>query len=401
MSTKSQAKGGAWARAAIFIALYALLLESFIEWVLVIYLYAMQRVDTKMMPSLILPLVASFCTVPLAVLHSLAAWQYNKVVGFGDRKTSLHAACTYLLRMTVAIWLASSVAGLVVVAQQASCLPEGADGGFWEVGISCGLHRTVFIVSVVSFLTICVFFCSRELCDRPYDISLLGVYKQHKQQQQQFPNRDESIFSNTSWESESTLKNDVVCLCRHPDGSKCQPSVKQSMPTRPKPALTLNTGPDTQCAASPCESATRSFLEETSALSCTPSLITLPSPGQDQAQISPAELPSSPSSTPNGLTSQTSSLPLSADPQIRALSDPSQRERLPNSSSPSNQHPEAEKGRTSSDAPEVVSASEPAPVSKAQSQSEKHPPKIRRAYTSHIPLPPPPHSASINYHPNY
>lgn len=92
----------------------------------------------------------SFCTVPLAVLHSLAAWQYNKVVGFGDRKTSLHAACTYLLRLTVAVWLASSVAGLVVVAQQASCLPEGADGSFWEVGISCGLHRTVFIVSVVS-----------------------------------------------------------------------------------------------------------------------------------------------------------------------------------------------------------------------------------------------------------
>lgn len=250
-------------------------------------------------------------------------------------------------------------------------------------------------------LTICVFFCARELCDRPYDISLLGVYKQHQhqQQQQQSPNRDESIFSNTSWESESTLKNDVVCLCRHPDGSTCQPSVKHSAPTRPKPALTLNTGRDSQCAASPCESATRVFLNETSAPSRTPTLITSPLlPGQDQAQISPAELPSSPS-TPNGLTTQASTTPLSADPQIRALSDPSQREKQPTSSHPS-QHPEAEKGRTSSDAPEVVSAPGPAPVPKSQSQSQKHP-KIRRAYTSHIPLPPPPHPESINYHPNY
>jgi hypothetical protein len=63
MSTKSPANGGAWARVAIFIALYALLLESVIEWVLVIYLYAMQRVDTKMMPSMILPLVA-VCPTP-------------------------------------------------------------------------------------------------------------------------------------------------------------------------------------------------------------------------------------------------------------------------------------------------------------------------------------------------
>lgn len=62
----------------------------------------------------------------------------------------LHAGCTYLLRLGIAVWLAASVAGLVVVAQQAECLPEGTDAGFWKVGISCGIHRTVFIVAVVS-----------------------------------------------------------------------------------------------------------------------------------------------------------------------------------------------------------------------------------------------------------
>lgn len=50
--------GGAWARVVLFISLYVLLLESFTEWVIVIYLYAIKQVDSKMTPSLILALVA-------------------------------------------------------------------------------------------------------------------------------------------------------------------------------------------------------------------------------------------------------------------------------------------------------------------------------------------------------
>lgn len=88
--------------------------------------------------------------MPLVALHSLAAWQYNKVTGLGRQKAILHAACTYILRLTVAIWLAASVAGLVVVSQHASCLPDGANGGSWKTGVSCTLQRTVVIVAVVS-----------------------------------------------------------------------------------------------------------------------------------------------------------------------------------------------------------------------------------------------------------
>ncbi|KAE8401147.1 hypothetical protein BDV37DRAFT_273913 [Aspergillus pseudonomiae] len=138
-------RGGSWTKVAIFISLYVLLLESVIEWALVLYLYGNGRVDRKMTPSLILALVASFLTVPLVVLHSLLAWQYNKVPGFGGQKTMLRAACTYLLRVTVIIWLAASVAGLVVISQQASCLPETAKGSFWNTGVSCALHRAAVI----------------------------------------------------------------------------------------------------------------------------------------------------------------------------------------------------------------------------------------------------------------
>lgn len=51
-------RGGSWTKVAIFISLYVLLLESVIEWALVLYLYGNGRVDRKMTPSLILALVA-------------------------------------------------------------------------------------------------------------------------------------------------------------------------------------------------------------------------------------------------------------------------------------------------------------------------------------------------------
>jgi hypothetical protein len=62
----------------------------------------------------------------------------------------LRVACTYLLRLTVIIWLAASVAGLVVVSQQASCLSDTVKGSFWNVGVSCALHRAAVIASIVS-----------------------------------------------------------------------------------------------------------------------------------------------------------------------------------------------------------------------------------------------------------
>ncbi len=42
----------------IFVSLYVLLLESLIEWAVVLYLYSNKSVDSKMTPSLILSLVA-------------------------------------------------------------------------------------------------------------------------------------------------------------------------------------------------------------------------------------------------------------------------------------------------------------------------------------------------------
>ncbi|GKZ19611.1 hypothetical protein AbraCBS73388_004516 [Aspergillus brasiliensis] len=56
--SKASPKGGVWTKVVIFISLYLMLLDSFIEWAIVLYLYAIRRVDSKMTPSLILALVA-------------------------------------------------------------------------------------------------------------------------------------------------------------------------------------------------------------------------------------------------------------------------------------------------------------------------------------------------------
>ncbi|KAB8234675.1 uncharacterized protein BDW43DRAFT_272519 [Aspergillus alliaceus] len=344
------ARGGAWTKVVIFISLYVLLLESVIEWALVLYLYGNREVDTKMTPSLILTLVASFFTVPLIVLHSLLAWQYNRVSGFEGQKTMLRTACTYLLRLTVIIWLAASVAGLVVVSQQASCLPDTANGSFWNTGVSCALHRAVVIVSIMSFITACLYFCSRELCERPYDVSMLGVYRQQAV-------CDESIFSNSSLESD-TLKDGILYLCPGPNapyGARDphwpsstgqlfeKPTVshfQHSAPIHQKQHSGLDVSPESENAETLSGStlihngtSTTNFYS----ISRTPTFGTSGSIGEGFMQSPVAELPSgqedsSRSSHKRQKSSLSSlrkylpkafpiSLPLSADPQIRALAD--------------------------------------------------------------------------------
>ncbi|KAL3250812.1 hypothetical protein ABHI18_010992 [Aspergillus niger] len=204
-------KGGVWTKVVIFISLYVMLFDSFIEWAIVLYLYGIRRVDSKMTPSLVLALVASFFTVPLVALHSLLAWQYNKVVGFASQKALLNAACTYILRLTILIWIAASAAGLVLVSQQVYCLADNGGGDFWKIGISCALQRASVIVSIISFVTVCLFFCSRELCERPYDISLLGVYKP------QLSSYDDKMSASSTMGSHVSLENDIYHVCRRPD----------------------------------------------------------------------------------------------------------------------------------------------------------------------------------------
>ncbi|KAL5355403.1 hypothetical protein BJX96DRAFT_48422 [Aspergillus floccosus] len=346
-------KSASWTRVAIFTSLYALLLESVIEWALVLYLYGNRHVDQKMAPSLILVFAASSFTVPLVALHSLLAWQYNRVPGFRRQKQILLVTSTYLLRLTIIVWLAASVAGLIVVTQQVSCLADTTGGNFWKTGVSCALHRAAIIVSVLSFMTVCLYFCSRELCDRPYDMSLLGVYRQR------VTTRDDSLVSHSSSETDHMYKNDMGYFCRTPDtyGSRGLylsssdssidkshvPNLQHPAPIRPTPYLNIGGDHESEHAeivsgstVSPIGTLRDGSTSDS--VSRTPTAATSRTCAESNAQPPVPELPAG-LSAGSGHTRQKSSasisslrkylpklfalsLPLSSDPQIRALADP-------------------------------------------------------------------------------
>ncbi|KAJ5794729.1 hypothetical protein N7457_001328 [Penicillium paradoxum] len=354
-------KEGTWTKLVIFVALYVLLLESILECVLVLYLYGNGHVDSKMTPSVVLALVAAFFSVPLVGLQSLVAWQYNNIGGFGTQKTVLHNICTYVLRLDLMLWLATSVAGLVVAAQQVYCLPEGTDATFWRVGTSCAFHRASVIVAVVSMVTVCTMYCARELCDRPYDVSLTGIYKRPDVM------RNGSVNSANSWDSEETLKNEIIYLCRQHDGNgagdfwsvdpiankvNCHPSIRHPAPVRLRPQLRLNTDSGSTygdimsgTTISPEDNihrispGTQSLISEFHPISRTSTVITPQTASELRALLSDIPIPKVPASpekhtkhkrAKSSLSSLRRilpksfplSLPLSSDPQIRALADP-------------------------------------------------------------------------------
>ncbi|KAF5015096.1 hypothetical protein F66182_13689, partial [Fusarium sp. NRRL 66182] len=200
----------AWIRAVIFVGLYLILLLSLTQSALVLYLYGTAQVDGLMTPSLIIGLIAAFLSVPFVVIHTILSWQYRRAPGLNMPRNALHMACSHLPRVMVAMWLAASVAGLVVVSKQPTCVASTATQQYWKAGLSCQIHRGTVILETLAFIsTSALFFCF-QVCERPYDSSLLGLYTPRR------PIRDGSIFSESSWESE-TLKNEIFYLCRHPD----------------------------------------------------------------------------------------------------------------------------------------------------------------------------------------
>ncbi|KAJ5689352.1 hypothetical protein N7462_003744 [Penicillium macrosclerotiorum] len=459
-------KEGTWTKLVIFVSLYCLILESILEWVLVLFLYGNHKVDSKMTVSLALALVSSFLMIPLVSLQSLVAWQYNKIGGFGEQKTVLHNVCTYVLRLDLMLWLAASVSGLVVAAQQVYCLPAGTDASYWRVGISCAFHRAAVIVSVASLVTVCTLYCARELCDRPYDVSIIGIYRRSQAL------RDDSIFSGHSWDSDETLKNEILNLCRQHDGKagaepwyldpladkvNCHPSIRHPAPVRLRPQLRVNTDPGSEygeitsgTTISPDDIMPRispggqTITSDFYPISRTSTMMTSQTACESQTLLSSIFAPRVPPipkeytvNHKRGKSSLSSlkrffpksfplSLPLSSDPQIRALVDPNaasdvekqvvtpstSRNNLANSSqdvlvdrsadgssSPATQATTDSTQQTtrkpeghtrtmtmnSADAPEVVVPAEPS--------------RVRRSQTAC--LAPPPRSIHHPHHPNY
>jgi len=200
------------------------------------------------------------------------------------------------------------------------------------------------------------------LCDRPYDVSLIGIYKRNPRHILE----DDSIFSGHSWDSDETLKNEILNLCRQHDGKangepwyidplankvNCHPSIKHPAPVRLRPQLTVNTDPGSiygeiisGVAVSPDDSWPRhspggqTIASDFYPISRTSTVLTSDSRHLLSDMVVPKVPPIPEQYTDHpihkrGKSSLSSirkflpktfplSLPLSSDPQIRALADP-------------------------------------------------------------------------------
>lgn len=65
-------------------------------------------------------------------------------------RNALHMACLHLPRVMVAMWLAASVAGLVVVSKKATCAESTATQQYWKAGLSCQIHRGTVILEILA-----------------------------------------------------------------------------------------------------------------------------------------------------------------------------------------------------------------------------------------------------------
>ena len=207
----------------------------------------------------------------------------------------------------------------------------------------------------------CTLYCARELCDRPYDVSIIGIYKR------QLTLRDGSILSGNSWDSDETLRNEILNLCRQHDGKAgqepwyidplanqvhCHPSIRHPAPVRLRPQLRVNTNPGSEygeitsgTTVSPDDSWPRTspgaqtLASDFYPISRTSTVMTSQTACESRTLLSEFSVPKVPA-IPGQYTkhkraksslsslrrflpkSFPMSLPLSSDPQIRALADP-------------------------------------------------------------------------------
>lgn len=205
-------------------------------------------------------------------------------------------------------------------------------------------------------------YCARELCDRPYDVSIIGIYKRSQAL------RNGRVFSSHSWDSDETLKNEILNLCRQHDGKadeepwffdpladkvNCHPSIHHPAPVRLRPQLRVNTNPGSEygeiasgTTMSPDGSLSRlspggqTIVSDFYPISRTSTIMTSQTACESRTLLSDFAVPKVPeipaqytTNHKRGKSSLSSfrrflpksfplSLPLSSDPQILALADP-------------------------------------------------------------------------------
>lgn len=58
--------------------------------------------------------------------------------------------CGFLPRVLILLWMVTAAVCLIVAARQPKCIPGQAMQNFWQIGLSCQLHRAIVGMAVVA-----------------------------------------------------------------------------------------------------------------------------------------------------------------------------------------------------------------------------------------------------------
>jgi hypothetical protein len=153
------------------VGLYSLLISSLIQTVVTLHLYATQSVDTTISAGLILTFVSVRKPAPLTstasdegltsrlksqisllflFIHSWLARRTALGLMRNGSRARLNSVCRCLPRILIMLWITAAAVGLIVAARQPRCTPGHAMQNFWQIGLSCRLHRAIVGMAVVA-----------------------------------------------------------------------------------------------------------------------------------------------------------------------------------------------------------------------------------------------------------
>lgn len=96
------------------------------------------------------PVEQSQLSLLFLLVHLLLARRQRLVIMYNYPPSSLNSIGRFFPRVLIILWMTAAAVGIIVAARQPKCLPGRASQTFWQIGLSCQLHRAIVSIAVVA-----------------------------------------------------------------------------------------------------------------------------------------------------------------------------------------------------------------------------------------------------------
>ncbi|KAF2673786.1 hypothetical protein BT63DRAFT_451843 [Microthyrium microscopicum] len=138
-------------------------------------------VDGTLVPSAILVILASICSIVYVVLHHIFARRRYITIEYGEQPDSPLRQPRYIVArlggLITLLWLCSTGWGIIVAARRPVCLNNHVGTPpSWQAGLPCRCHRGATAISMLLLVVSCVLFVLMQWDASPFDSHLLGHF---------------------------------------------------------------------------------------------------------------------------------------------------------------------------------------------------------------------------------